>query len=217
MGVLDRAFAAVYDPVLANAERAGLGAKRRELLSPLRGHVVEIGAGTGANLPHLGAGLERLTLLEPTPEMAARLRARAAMVGPAAANGTRVEVLEAPAEALPVGDGEADAVISTLVLCSVDDLDRSLAEIRRVLRPGGRLVLLEHVAANGRAHRVQRLLEPAWRVAARGCHLTRDTGAALAGAGFDTSDIKPWRLPAGGPTGAAIAGSARVDAGSASG
>ncbi len=214
MGVLDRAFAAVYDPVLANAERAGLGAKRRELLSPLRGHVVEIGAGTGANLPHLGGGVEHLTLLEPTPEMAERLRVRASR---AASNGTRVEVLEAPAEALPVGDGQVDAVVSTLVLCSVDDLAGSLAEIRRVLRPGGRLVLLEHVAARGRAHRVQRLLEPAWRVAARGCHLTRDTGAALVDAGFDTAGIAPWRLPAGGPTGAAIAGSAWLRARSAPG
>lgn len=209
MGLLDRVFAAAYDPVLENAERAGLGAKRRELLAPLTGHVLEIGAGTGANLAHLGNNVDRATLLEPTPEMAARLRQRLSNGHPTTSNGTVVEVVEAPAEALPAADHSIDAVVSTLVLCSVDDLTRTLGEIRRVLKPDGQLVVLEHVGGAGRVRRVQRLVEPAWKVVARGCHLTRDTGAALESSGFDTTDVAPWRLPAGGPTGSAIAGTAR--------
>lgn len=207
MGLLDRAFAAAYDPVLANAERAGLGAKRRELLGSLAGHVVEIGAGTGANLSYLGDEVERATLLEPTPEMAAKLRGRLATAVDDVPG--HVEVVEAPAEALPVGDADADVVVSTLVLCSVGDLHRSLTEIRRVLKPGGALVVLEHVGSNGHSRRLQRLIEPAWRYVARGCHLTRDTHSALIAAGFDTTEVLPWRLPGGGPTGSAIAGTAR--------
>lgn len=208
MGLLDRAFAAAYDPVLRAAEQAGLAAKRRELLEPLAGHVVELGAGTGANLAHLGPGVERATLLEPTREMAARLRQRVATTPHRT---TDVEVIEAPAEALPLGDGEADAVVSTLVLCSVDDLSRSLAEARRVLRPDGVLVLLEHVGGTGAMRHAQRTVEPVWRVVARGCHLTRDTVAAVAAAGFDTSQVRPWRRSGRGTTGV-VAGTARLAA-----
>jgi SAM-dependent methyltransferase len=210
VGVLDRAFAALYDPVLGLAERAGLAEERGRLLGDLGGHVVEIGAGTGANLPYLGAEVERATLLEPVPEMAIKLRRR---LDDERASGTlavgRVEVLEAPAEALPVGDDAADAVVSTLVLCSVDDLEVSLAEIRRVLRPGGALVLMEHVAAHGFRRRVQGVLEPAWKVIGRGCHLTRETLLAVQAAGFDTADVESWHIPGGGPTGLVVAGVAR--------
>jgi SAM-dependent methyltransferase len=210
VGVLDRAFAALYDPVLGLAERAGLAEERGRLLGDLAGHVVEIGAGTGANLPYLGPEVERATLLEPVPEMAAKLRARLddeRATGALAVD--RVEVLEAPAEALPVGDDAADAVVSTLVLCSVDDLALSLTEIRRVLRPGGALVLMEHVAAHGFRRRVQEVLEPAWKVIGRGCHLTRETLLAVEAAGFDTTEVAPWHLPGGGPTGLVVAGVAR--------
>jgi SAM-dependent methyltransferase len=210
VGVLDRAFAALYDPVLGLAERAGLAEERGRLLGDLAGHVVEIGAGTGANLPYLGAEVERVTLLEPVPEMATKLRTR---LRDERAAGTvaidRVEVLEAPAEALPVGDDAADALVSTLVLCTVDDLDRSLAEIRRVLRPGGALVLIEHVAAHGFRRRVQHAIEPAWKVIGRGCHLTRETLVAVQAAGFDTTQVTPWHIPGGGPTGVVVAGVAR--------
>jgi ubiquinone/menaquinone biosynthesis C-methylase UbiE len=205
MNVLDRAFGALYDPLMRSAERSGLGEKRRELLADLHGHVVEIGAGTGANLDHVPDTVELVTLLEPSPPMATRLRARVADRAPSSAR-TDITVLEAPAEALPLPDASADAVVSTLVLCSVSDLDRALAEIRRVLRPGGGLVLIEHVAADGQLGTVQRLLAPAWEVAARGCRLDRDTGRSTAEAGFDVTDLATWRLPGGGPAGPAIAG-----------
>jgi ubiquinone/menaquinone biosynthesis C-methylase UbiE len=210
VSVLDRVFAAVYDRVLAPAEHAGLADEREQLVRGLRGHVVEIGAGTGANLTHLDPEVERATLLEPIPEMTAKLRAKLATLRasdhPLPAH---VAVIEAPAEALPVPTDDADAVISTLVLCSVTDLERSLAEIARVLRPGGSLILIEHVAAHGVKRRVQHAIEPAWRVIARGCHLTRETLQAVEAAGFDVSDVADWHLPGGGPTGLVVAGAAR--------
>jgi ubiquinone/menaquinone biosynthesis C-methylase UbiE len=210
VSVLDAAFAAVYDRVLAPAEHAGLADERQQLLAGLRGHVVEIGAGTGANLVHLDAEVERATLFEPVPEVMAKLREKLARLHasdhPLPGH---VRAIEAPAEALPVADGDADAVVSTLVLCTVDDLGRSLAEIRRVLRPGGSLVLIEHVAAHGFRRRVQHVIEPAWKVIGRGCHLTRETLQAVEGAGFDVSEVADWHLPGGGPTGLVVAGTAR--------
>ena len=205
MSLLDRAFAATYDPVMRGLERQVLAERRRALLADLSGHVVEVGAGTGANLQHLGSGVARLTLLEPSRAMADRLRAKLA-----AAPRPAVEVIEAPAEALPLEDGSADAVVSTLALCTVDDLELALAEIRRVLVPGGRLVLLEHVAGNGSLARVQRTIEPVWKVFGRGCHLTRHTLTAVERAGFDVSDVHPWRFPGRSPASPAIMGTART-------
>jgi ubiquinone/menaquinone biosynthesis C-methylase UbiE len=202
--LLDRVFAAAYDPVLRRAERAGLAALRDELLEDLGGHVVELGAGTGANLDHLPPQLERLTALEPSAPMARRLRGHAARVDDAA-----VEVLEAPAEALPLPDACADAVVATLVLCTVHDIGRSLAEVRRVLRPDGVLLVLEHVLGDGRTATLQRTLDPVWRVVGRGCHLTRDTRAALDAAGFDTRELRDVRLPLPGPVRPGLVGRAR--------
>jgi SAM-dependent methyltransferase len=201
--LLDRAFAAAYDPVLRGAERAGLAHLRDELLADLEGDVVELGAGTGANLDHLGPGIGRLTALEPSPAMADRLRKHAARTVD-----HEVEVLEAPAEALPVATESTDTVISTLVLCTVRDPVQALAEIRRVLRPGGRLVLLEHVRGDGATETVQRALDPVWHVVGRGCHLTRDTRRLVEEAGFDTSGLRDIRLPLPGPVRPGLVGTA---------
>lgn len=194
MSLAERIMAAGYDRLLAPVERAGLAERRRELLGDLRGDVVEIGAGTGRNLEAYGPAVTRLTLLEPSTPMMRRLQDRAA------ATGRDVEVLAAPAEALPLPDASVDAVVSTLVLCTVDDLDRTLAEVERVLRPGGRLVLLEHVVGDGATVTLQRVLARPWRVIGQGCHLTRDPRAALAGRGWDTSGISDVTLPMPAPT-----------------
>lgn len=204
MSLFQRLFAVAYDPVMSALERGRLGAKRRELLAGLSGDVVEVGAGTGANLRHLPASVGHVTAVEPDPAMAERLRSRAASLG------RDIEVVEAPAEDLPFPDGSVDVVVSTLVLCTVADPDAVVAELRRVLREDGRLIVLEHVIDPVAARaRLQRRLTPAWRVVSRGCHLDRDTRATLARGGFDVSEVTPWQLSARGPTVAAVSGVAR--------
>lgn len=197
---LQRLFAAAYDPVLARFERRGLAALRRGLLADLEGEVVEIGAGTGANLAHYGPGVSGVVAIEPSDPMGERARRRAD------GSDTPVEVVRASAERLPLPDASADVVVSTLVLCSVRDLAAAVGEARRVLRPGGRFVLLEHVAGEGRTLRVQRALEPVWKPLAGGCHLTRTPLPALAAAGFDTAGLSSLRLPLAGPTSPGLAG-----------
>lgn len=187
MALLDPLFARLYDPVVAPMEEAGLRRWRADLLSDLSGTVVELGAGTGANLALYPPSVERLVLTDPVPAMLRRLRARLAEVDP----DIEVEVHRAAASSLPLADGEADAVVSTLVLCTVPDPDAVLAEVRRVLRPGGRLAFVEHVAADDRPERLrwQQRLDPVWPHVAGGCHLTRRTEAAIEGAGFTVADV----------------------------
>ena len=194
MGVLDRVFAAGYDRVMGPVERGPLGRQRTELLRSLSGSVVDVGAGTGANLPHLPAAVTEVTLVEPTAEMAAKLRQKL-QASPELVGNRRVEVVEAPAEALPLTDASVDHVLATLVLCTVHDPARAIAEIRRVLRPGGTLVVLEHVAAEGATRRVQAVVQPVWGVVARGCHVDRDTRTLLEAGGFDTSGLVPTSWP----------------------
>src|SRR5881275_885140 len=139
MGVRSRIFAATYDRFSAGTEKAGLADMRQRVLGGARGRVLEVGGGTGANLPHYGSGVESLTITEPEPPMLTRLRRRLTE------EGTRGEVVQASAEHLPFEDGSFDAVVSTLVLCGVDDQGQALREARRVLKAGGRLVFIEHV------------------------------------------------------------------------
>lgn len=150
MGLRKRIFAATYDWQMKGAERAGLSELRSGVVSGATGHVLEVGAGTGLNLPYYGADVEHLTLTEPDPSMFKRLE-RAVGHYPGAAT-----VLRAPAEQLPFEDHSFDTVVCTLVLCGVDDQPQAVHEIRRVLRPGGQLLFLEHMrsADEGRA-RVQ--------------------------------------------------------------
>jgi ubiquinone/menaquinone biosynthesis C-methylase UbiE len=175
----------MYDRSLSGAETACLRDWRRTLLSVAHGDVLEIGAGTGANLSHYPQTVRRLVLAEPDAGMRARLKRKLG-------EQSDVTVIDATAEFLPLPDKAFDVVVSTLVLCSVDSPGRSLAEVWRVLKPGGRLLFLEHVAAEGRPGRLrwQRLLEPAWRCMAGNCHLTRNTAGAIAEMGFHVEDVQ---------------------------
>ena len=200
-------MAAIYDRFMEASERACLASWRAELLSAAGGEVLEIGAGTGANLPHYRAQVERLVMAEPDRFMMRKLEGRlAALSARTGQDSLRVERVRAGAESLPFADASFDFVVTTLVLCSVVDLDRSLAELRRVLRPGGRLLFLEHVAAGeDRPDRLtwQRRIEPVWRRVAGNCHLTRTTGRAIERAGFELGEVKresvrkalPWVRP----------------------
>lgn len=182
--------AAVYDRVMAGVEEAGVTQWRTELLAPLAGTVVEIGAGTGRNVALYPAAVDRLVLCEPDRHMRSRL-VRAVAGRPA------TTVCSAPAERLDLPDASADAVVSTLVLCSVCSPERALAEVRRVLRPGGLLVFIEHVAATDRPSRLvwQRRLEPLWRPVAGNCHLTRTTEQTILASGFSLDQISRASMP----------------------
>ncbi|MGI8939241.1 MAG: class I SAM-dependent methyltransferase [Iamia sp.] len=187
MALRDALFARVYDKAVAKTEEACFQDWRSELLAGLSGTVVELGAGTGANLAHYPAAVERLVVTEPEPAMLAQLRDHLDRV----VDGVEVEIRRAAASSVPLGDDEADAVVVTLVLCSVPDPAAVLAECRRVLRPGGRLVFLEHVAAEDRPDRLkwQRRLDHVWPFFVGGCHLTRRTEAAIAQAGFTLGEV----------------------------
>ena len=184
MSVLDAVFARVYDPMMSKVEQKRLAEHRRQLLGSLSGDVLEVGAGTGLNLGAYPDGIATLTLTEPAAQMMKRLQDKMAEERPDA------EVILAPAERLPFDDASFDAVVSTLVLCSVTDVDAALAEMRRVLRPGGRLALFEHVISDdARTARMQRVFEPVQKIFGRNCHLTRDTRSAVEAAGFDVSGV----------------------------
>jgi ubiquinone/menaquinone biosynthesis C-methylase UbiE len=169
----------LYDRSIRAVEEACLASWRREVLSRASGEVLEIGAGTGANLASYPPAVRRVVLAEPDRHMRAVLERRAATE-------PRAELSEATAESLPFQTGHFDFVVSTLVLCSVADLPRALGEIWRVLRPGGALLFIEHVAAHPgtRRRRWQGWVEPFWKRFSSNCHLTRETAAALVGAGF---------------------------------
>jgi ubiquinone/menaquinone biosynthesis C-methylase UbiE len=185
-----RMFAAVYDRGMKGTEEAGLGEIRRELLADASGRVLEIGAGTGINLEHYLDAVTDLTLTEPDPHMATRLRER---LKRGEGRGT---LIEAPAEALPFADDSFDTVVATLVLCTAPDPAAAVAEVRRVLAPGGKLLVLEHVRSrNPRLARWQDRWEKPWRFLGDGCHCNRDTAATLAASGFETSGLEHERLP----------------------
>jgi len=179
-------FARNYERITARMEDAWLDAARDALLDSLHGTVVELGAGTGRNVDHYPDTVTRLILTEPTPAMRDQLRARVHR----ADRPFPVEVVDATADRLPIPDGTADAVVSTLVLCSVPALAPAVAEVRRVLRPGGELRLIEHVSATGLEGRAQRRIGPAWTWLEGSCRLDHDTRAALVAGGFDVSGLE---------------------------
>src|SRR5256886_10709226 len=175
-------MAAVYDRFMRGSEEACLAKWRAELLRDLSGAVLEVGAGTDVTLPHYPKSIARLVLCEPDAHMRRKLKQK---VDASALR--NIEISDAPLDSLPFRAGEFDAVVCSLVLCSVPDQRAALSAIARALKPGGRLLVLDHVAADGRPGRLkwQRHIEPVWKHLMRNCHLTRRTEAAIAAAGFE--------------------------------
>lgn len=174
--------AALYDPFMGLVDRAGLGERRRRLVAEAKGEVVEVGGGTGRNLPHY-RDVDRVVVLEPDAAMRSRLLARV----PAAR--VPVEVHETGIDDTTLPAGFADTVVASLVLCSVPDQASALAAMKRLLKPGGRLLFLEHVRSPGLRGKVQSAVTPVWhRTAGAGCHLDRATLDAIRAAGFAVTD-----------------------------
>ena len=184
MSVWGRIFAAGYDHIMAGPEQATLRAHREALIPHARGRVLEIGGGTGANLPFY-EGVEALTLTEPERPMVRRLQRRLTE------HASPATVLRAPAEDLPFEDDSFDVVVSTLVLCTVDDQPRAARELCRVLKPGGRLLFLEHVRADDeRLARWQDRLNGLQTRIGHGCNCNRPTVQTITAAGFKITQLE---------------------------
>lgn len=188
--VWGRVFAAGYDRVEGFAERAGLRAERRRLLAESRGRTLEIGAGTGINVRLYPGTVDDLVLTEPSPHMERRLRHRA---------GARrgVTVRRAAAEDLPFPDASFTTIVCTFVLCSVPDPSAALRELARVLHPAGRLLLLEHVRAEGDSGlaRLQDRFATPWRLFACGCRCDLRTQALVDASPFFWERVRHGRIP----------------------
>jgi ubiquinone/menaquinone biosynthesis C-methylase UbiE len=189
-----RLGARIYDPFLALGERRGMATWRAELLAQASGRVLELGAGTGLNLPHYTDAVQELVVSEPDAAMSRRLRRRVSRAGSAAV------VVAAPAERLPFDDASFDTVVSTMVLCTVTDARAAVREVRRVLRPDGRLLFIEHVRADSAqlARWQDRLARP-WRAFAMGCRANQPTLELLAAGELriDLAHTDRWRgMPA---------------------
>jgi ubiquinone/menaquinone biosynthesis C-methylase UbiE len=183
-----RCYAAAYDLFNGPAERAGLREQRRDLLAQATGATIEIGAGTGLNLPHYPPAVTRLALIEPDPHMRRRLERRAARLG------RDVEIRSATADRLPFPDGSFDTAVVTFTLCSVPDEQAALSEITRVLVPGGQLLFLEHVrsADPGIAAKQDKIPFPYPLI---GCHPNRDTLREITASPLAVETVRAGELP----------------------
>lgn len=171
----------LYDPCMGLANRAGLAERRRRMVAEARGRVLEVGGGTGQNIP-LYRDVDCVIVLEPDGAMRRRLLNRVASAA------VPVEVHESGIDNCSLPDAYVDTVVASLVLCTVPDQATALAEMRRLLRPDGRLLFLEHVRAPGIRGRIQTLATPVWSRVAAGCRLDRPTLDAIRAAGFAITD-----------------------------
>ncbi|MET7771883.1 class I SAM-dependent methyltransferase [Nocardia sp. NPDC005366] len=185
----ERCFASWYPRFMARVERAGQADVRRAQLAHAHGRTLEIGAGSGLSVPHYPDDLAELVLLEPNQALRAQLTARTD--APAA----RVTVVDGDAHALRFPDASFDTVTASLVFCSVRDPARALAEVHRVLRPGGQFLFHEHVRGTGLRATVQDLLTPVQRRLADGCHANRDFESLLRATDFHLETILRARMP----------------------
>ncbi|AQT82828.1 methyltransferase type 11 [Mycolicibacterium litorale] len=186
-------MAALYDPFLWLGELAGMRRRRRALVDDAYGRVLEIGAGTGLNVAYYPGAVEELVLTEPEPGMRRQLSRRLERLGRAAS------VSGASAEQLPAADASVDTVVSTLVLCTVEDPQRALREIARVLRPDGQLLFIEHVRSTSRFFAAcQDTVRRPWRAFAGGCECNRATVELMRACGFTVQASEAvWRgMPA---------------------
>jgi ubiquinone/menaquinone biosynthesis C-methylase UbiE len=189
MSLRTKFFALTYDRQMAGTEKAGLRALRERLLAGAGGDVLEIGGGTGLNLPWYGPDVRSLTITEPEPPMLRHLERAVREHRPSAT------VLRAPAEDLPFDDHAFDVAISTLVLCGVDDQPRALRELRRVLRPGGTLLFIEHLrSADPATARLQDRLNWLNRLVVC-CDCNRPTLDSIRQAGFAVTQVDHTVLP----------------------
>jgi SAM-dependent methyltransferase len=187
-------FARMYLKAGPRVDRRGAADHRRRLLDGLLGRVVEVGAGSGLNFAHYPTAVTDVIAIEPEPTL--RAAAEHAAIGAPVA----VTVSGGTAEALPLREGEMDAAVASLVLCSVPDQTRALAEIRRVLRPGGELRFYEHVIAERQPMRAMLQLADCsrlWPALCGGCHAARDTAAAIEAAGFTIERCERFGFRAG--------------------
>jgi SAM-dependent methyltransferase len=188
-----RWFAAFYARVIEPSDRKTLGPLRAFAAGGAHGRVLEPGAGTGANLTYYEwSKVERLDLVEPDPYMRKYLEPKLAELPMEVRS--RVHLGDAAAEGLPFEDATFDCAVITLVLCSVQDQARALSELSRVLKPGGELRLIEHVAADGGWGKVQRAIQPVYGWMSGECQLHRSTEAALREAGFDVDVTERMKL-----------------------
>jgi SAM-dependent methyltransferase len=166
-----------------------LNALRRQALAPARGRVLEIGIGTGINLEHYPPGVTSVCAIDPNPGMTALARERAARFRP------DIDHRQARAEDMPFDDASFDCVLSTLTLCSIPNVTAALAEVRRVLKPEGQFLFLEHGRhPQGRIARWQDRLDGLWGCVFDGCHINRDIGGLVEGAGFHLTAVDHPRL-----------------------
>jgi ubiquinone/menaquinone biosynthesis C-methylase UbiE len=185
-----RAFAWGYDWFQSRSCRAGMREKRHEVLSRARGRTLEIGSGTGINLEHYATEVTELVLTEPDEHMVRLLRRQVDR------SPRPVSVVQAPAERLPFEDRSFDTAALVYVLCTVPDPGVALAEIARVLKPGGRLLFLEHVRSpDPGLARWQDRLEKPWRVFGHGCHCNRDSVAAIEASALEVEEVERGEIP----------------------
>lgn len=172
-------FARAYARAVEGMNRRGADEHRRLLLKDLRGSVIEVGAGDGSNFPHYPTTVTEVLAVEPDDHLRSLAKSRASVAS------VPIGVVPGTAESIPADTDSADAVVTSLVLCSVANQPAALAEARRVLRPGGILAFYEHVRSDRRMFAaVEDLLTPLWKRAAGGCHPNRDTLQAIEAAGF---------------------------------
>ena len=179
-------FAKYYDQMTAESEEACLKGWRETLLEPVQGIVLEVGVGTGKNLPFYTTAVSKLILLEPNAGMRKQLHNKLENYPHLAP-----EIISSPLEQLAIPDQAVDFVVSTLVLCSVSNLQAALKQIYRVLKPGGKFLYIEHVAAENKPQRLkwQNRLNPLWKRLAGNCHLNRYTQQAIEEVGFQSAGI----------------------------